>query len=45
MSAESRKKPKPRANGIAAKEAAIHASGSTRAIKLKVAAKPIEIAS
>jgi hypothetical protein len=34
--AESRKKPRPRVNGIAPKDAATHASGSTRAISEKV---------
>ena len=37
ISAESTKKPKPRARGIMPKAAAIQASGSTRAISAKVA--------
>lgn len=36
INAESRKKPSPRVNGIAPKEAAIQASGSTRAMSVKV---------
>lgn len=36
INAESRKKPSPTVNGIAPKEAAIQASGSTRAMSVKV---------
>src|SRR6267143_505804 len=36
IKAESRKKPSPTDNGIAPKEAAIQASGSTRAMSVKV---------
>jgi hypothetical protein len=36
INAESRKKPIPMVNGIAPKEAAIQASGSTRAMSVKV---------
>ena len=36
INAESRKKPSPTANGMAPKEAAIQASGSTRAMSVKV---------